>query len=626
MLFYMQAARTVLAILIGSTTRALANGRVDALLASSHLVLLLVLAIPWLAPRQRTALPRTLMINAIAVGICRVALSIPIQQVELFAGLFAIGISGLYLSLLLRANRRTWVHIVVIGLVLEQLLRAADSYDPTLQTLTNIAIGEFRLRMPVVVLQLAITGALIYASVRARSATRFEPYDPGLLTTSGGIAYGSFLALEFMVLGLPNVVARWSNIPYQTIVPLISLATTIALLPAVRDFVWQTLGTFDERLRGWVWIFILLLLLIVGNRLVGLGAATALILAQFMLVMLVWWIPTAPDSDEVEQVGPSVSIGLFVFVVLVYAYSLTFEDVFAPRFLQNQALTIVLVAGALAGIPRLFWREVDPWAEKITIPRSLPAAFVAPVVLCGLLLGSITARSAQELGNTLRIATYNINNGYDENGVFQLDATARTIEASVADVILIQQVDTGRPSSYGIDEMEYLARRLGMYQVYLSASEHLEGVGVLSRWPITNQHGITLSGEGALSAVRVRISDIESNRTLDVVSADFRTAQNEARLQQLAYFFNFLDREIPTVAGLDLGSGPEDMAYQQLTSVSFDDPDKTLGIERGYTYPATNPTERRDYLLVRGLVASETRQVKSEASSHRLVVVELHWP
>jgi endonuclease/exonuclease/phosphatase family metal-dependent hydrolase len=345
-----------------------------------------------------------------------------------------------------------------------------------------------------------------------------------------------------------------------------------------------------------------------------------------MLVMLLWWIPTAPDSDEVEQVGPSVSIGLFVFVAIVYTYSLTFEDVFALRFLQNQALTIVLVAGALAGIPRLFWREVDPWAEEITIPRSLPAAFVAPVVLCGLLLGSITARDAQELGNTFRIATYNINNGYDENGVFQLDATARTIEASVADVVLIQQVDTGRPTSYGIDELEYLARRLGMYHAYLSSSQHLEGVGILSRWQITDLHGITLSDEGAMSAVRVRISDIESNRTLDIVSADFRPAQNDARLQQLAYFFNLLDPEIPTVAGLSLGSGPEDIAYQQLTSVSFDDPDKTLGIERGYTYPATNPTERTDYLLIRGLVASETRQVKSEASNHRLVVVELHWP
>src|SRR4051794_8676552 len=70
-LFILQAASAAFAILLVKTTHALATGRVDALLAASHLILLLMLALPWLAPRQHTALPRTLLLSAIATGLGR---------------------------------------------------------------------------------------------------------------------------------------------------------------------------------------------------------------------------------------------------------------------------------------------------------------------------------------------------------------------------------------------------------------------------------------------------------------------------------------------------------------------------------------------------------------------------
>jgi endonuclease/exonuclease/phosphatase family metal-dependent hydrolase len=399
------------------------------------------------------------------------------------------------------------------------------------------------------------------------------------------------------------------------------------LMPGVREFVGQAVGIFEERLQGWVWLFLLVLMLIVGNRLNGLGAAAALVLAQFIAITLLWWIPTAPVHDEVEQVGPSISFGLFILVIFVYLYYLMTSTALVPAVLVGQWIAPLIAAGILLGIPRLFWREVDPWTEGISLPRSLPAAFVAPIVVIGLMLGSSRAAAASPTLGDLRVATYNINSGYDEAGVFQLELAARTIEASVADVVLIQGADIGRPTSYGGDEAVYLAKRLGMYQAYISTTDNVEGISVLSRWPLTDIHAVSLGESLQIGALRVRVTDPTSQRTLDLLSAELQPqADEQRRLQQLAYLFSLLDPSVPSVLGVDLGAGTSDIAYQQLTAVSFIDPDTVLGIERGFTYPTSSPVERRDFVLIRGLIPVESRHVESPASSHRLVVVALKWP
>lgn len=628
MLFLLQSARAVFAILVSTVSRALNIDEVDPLIATSHLVLVMVLALPWLAPRRRTLLPRVLLLSAVGVALGRLAVSVPLQLVQLYGGMAALGFGGVYLSSLLRANRRMWVTVIIVGLTFEQLLRAGDTYDLTLHARTDIPVGALRLQMPVWVLQAVLCVILLAVAVYARRSARHEPYEPGFLTTLGGLAFGAFLALEFLALGLANVVARWANVPYPVILPWLLLATGLPLLPGVRDFVGQTFHIFDDQVRGWVWLFIFLLMLIVGNRLVGIGSAGALILAQFMAVMLLWWVPIPPEADEIEQVGPSLSFGLFAFAVLVYAYSLTFELGERVPLIQGQVLFVLLIAGALVGLPRLFWREVDPWTEPISLPRLLPAAYVAPLVVVGLVLGG--PRSSQgvpPVPEELRVATYNINSGYDERGIFQLERAALTIEASLADVVMLQEVDTGLPVSYGVDEAVYLGRRLGMEHVYLPMVEHSRGVAILSRWPLTQQTGTAIQQNSPMAAVRARLVDPPSGRTIDIVSAELMPSVDESlRLQQLGYLFSLFDPAAPTVLGVDLGTGTTDIAYLQLTPVSFQDADVLLGIEHGFTVPASDPTERHDYVMVRGLVPHEARHVESLASDHRLVVVRLTAP
>jgi endonuclease/exonuclease/phosphatase family metal-dependent hydrolase len=378
-----------------------------------------------------------------------------------------------------------------------------------------------------------------------------------------------------------------------------------------------------------VWLFLLLLALILGDRLGGLAAAGILIAAQFVAVLSLWWIPSSSEVSELEQVGPSLSLGMIVFSLLVYAYSLTFEYTRTFMWLKDQGIVIVVVAAILLTFPRLWWHEEDLWNATVVVPKGVPVTFVVPLAIFGLMLSGIGSNPVAVVGNTMRIATYNINGGYDSEQNFRLELIARTIEASSADVVVLQEVDAGRPVGYGIDQVQFLARRLRMYQYYQPTVEGVYGIAILSKWPMTEQSQVLLPGLGQqMGAIRVVLSDPATGRLVTVIGTQLSPGQTEERLGQFAVIqsLNQIGEAGPIVLAADLAASPDDIVYEQLLASGFVDPDIVLGIEGGFTTPARNPTLRHDYILVRSLNPLDARQVESAASDHRLVVVEVGWP
>lgn len=628
-LFFVQAIRVVFAILLSMTSGALAARQVDLVVVNSHLALVVALILPWFSPRTRSALPRTLAISAILIAVARLLTAFNLAFLRLYAGVALIGFAGVYFAALLRANWRAWISSIVIGVSLDQLLRALDTYDLSLRFIVlEIPMGTRTLGIPWLGVQALLSAGAIFASVAARRSARQEPYEPAFLTVWGGLAVGGFWGLEMLILGMPGIIARWASVPYAGLVPWLIFVTALPLLPAVRKLVGQTLGLFDRRLQGWVWMFVLLLAIVLGNGLGGLAAAIILIIAQFVTILSLWWIPSSSEVTEIEQVGPSFSLGMLVFALLVYVYSLTFEYGRSLSWLRDPGLVIVLVAAVLLTFPRLGWREEELWDVPVVVPRGVPITFVVPLAVFGLMLSGLGSSPAATTGNTLRVATYNINGGYDAEQNFRLELIARTIEAGLADVVVMQEVDAGRPVGYGIDQVQFLSRRLRMYQYYQPMVEELSGIAILSRWPITGQSYVSPSPDLQMGAFRVLLQDPATGRSLTVLGAQLSPGQEEERLKQLAVLLN-LNLASDTgqvVMAADLGASPDDVVYQQLLVNGFVDPDITLGIEQGFTTPSRNPTLRHDYVLVRGLIPLDSRQVDSAASDHRLVVVEVGWP
>jgi len=639
-LFFIQASRAVFAYLLSLLTSALAEGQIGIPVIIACLVLIFSTVLCWLAPRSRSVLPANLLWAGILVAVARLVMASPFTGLRYYAAVLVMGLGGVYYVSLLRANWRTWIASVVTGLAIDQLLRAYNTFDISQRVFAitfeiPLSLTEvLPIRMSWMTIQFVLSGLLVLLSLSSRRRAFNEPYEPADLNALSGLAIGGFFASQVVVLAVPNTAARWTEIPASGLVVWMLLATVLPLLPASRRIVTELLAPFADRLRGLVWLLFMLLMLVIGNLLNGIYAAYCLVLAQFMAVFLLWWTPIEPDPGEPDQVAPSVSLALLTFVLLVGAYSFTFEFGGAQSFLRGQALIVVLVAGILMGLPRLFAVTEDPWLVRSVVPRGLAAVFIAPIVTLGLVVTGFSRLPAQyPAAPTFSIATYNINSGFSLQGEFQLEVIARTIEASGADIIVLQEVDTGRPVSYSVDQVQFLANRLGMHSIYRPTVEQVHGLAILSRWPVFEPQtaflppGDTSEQPFALSVI---VQDQTTGRTVRVIGGLLAPGDEQNRIQQYGSMLSLIvddELNLPAVLALDLGTSENDIVYEQIVfGAGYVDPNAQLGITEGFTYPADQPSVRQDFVFTKGLTPLASRQVESTASDHRLVVVEVAWP
>ena len=190
---------------------------------------------------------------------------------------------------------------------------------------------------------------------------------------------------------------------------------------------------------------------------------------------------------------------------------------------------------------------------------------------------------------------------------------------------MLQEVDTGRPTSYMIDNALWLARRLGMREVYLPTMEHLTGIALLSRYPIRDSDTLLLPS--ALEQTGIIWAELDIDGESINAFAIWMGLEPEERARQLDAALPFLEAHPgPAVFGGDFNSRPDSPVYARIDNAGFDDPFVALDLGSPPTDPAINPTKRIDFVWVRGLAPVDAQVLDSTASDHRLVVVEATLP
>ena len=636
------------------------------IVALAALLLLPVLAL--VIGRLRASLPFAVILVALGRS-----LAIQTRDLEMLGGALVIGAGLLYLALVIIRRPGFFPAIILTGVAGDALIRAlGNSYDPTWQRGYVFDVGgAFTVGIEVVIAIAAIV--LIFLSIglwfverREAAAEDYVAPPRGVLNLWGALALGGILFLELTLLGLPNVVARWADVSYSGIVPWLLAATLLPLVPEIRAFAGRFAGMFDGVWRGWLWLLLLGLLLVIGDRYDGIPAAIALTLAQFVVGLTLWWlIQTGAPSHNLT--GLFVPFTVLAFGLLAVGEYFTYDYAYVPDFappydqvdevlraFREMGLALVLIAALLAAIPMILARRRIPWRGGRASYTVLTLLLVVAVSA-----GSVAATVNEtvrrpENPDCLRVATFNIHGGYSQFFDPNLERVANLIEADGADVVLLQEVETGRMASYGVDQVLWLARRLKMESVFFPQNEALQGIAVLSRVPIDRWQGLRLPSVGNQAAAMhvvldpERLTGDESLGGLHVYNAwlGFRLAERggqpipEGEQDQNVQMRMLLDW-IATAHGpgwtdrILLGGtfnfGPDSPLYRalrmdNLANPGIVDPFASLRTEEAMTvYLVSGTAARYDYLWTFNLpltgILIDNSDEAAQTSDHRPAIV-----
>ncbi len=187
-------------------------------------------------------------------------------------------------------------------------------------------------------------------------------------------------------------------------------------------------------------MLLIALLIVFGTRLSGYVAGAALVLAQFFVSMMWWWLVKPRAERQRSFSGLWLILALLLFGLLIVGDNFTYEYAFVRDFSGDYAflnsvippllrgfrglgLPLLLLAVFLAALPMTQTPRRIPWGGGARAIWSLATFVLVVVAGVGAALAVrppvITAASGTD---DMRIATYNLHGGFDEFYNYDLEA------------------------------------------------------------------------------------------------------------------------------------------------------------------------------------------------------------
>jgi endonuclease/exonuclease/phosphatase family metal-dependent hydrolase len=240
-------------------------------------------------------------------------------------------------------------------------------------------------------------------------------------------------------------------------------------------------------------------------------------------------------------------------------------------------------------------------------------------------------------GINIRVMTFNIQHGADEDGDLDLESVADDIESAKAQIVGLQEVDRHRSArSDFVDQAKWLAKELGMHFAFglnrktpPQGKHHragLHGVAVLSKFPIVS------ADNHMLTNIKYKKKPTKQRSVLHVVinvegtKIDFynthldnrRPKQRHSQIREILALARHSSR--PSILVGDFNSTPSSRTIR-LAKTMFSDVLAILDDGDEDTFPTDDPEARLDYILTRGGISARWAEVVDTDSSDHLPVL-----
>jgi endonuclease/exonuclease/phosphatase family metal-dependent hydrolase len=237
----------------------------------------------------------------------------------------------------------------------------------------------------------------------------------------------------------------------------------------------------------------------------------------------------------------------------------------------------------------------------------------------------------QNAGRTLKVLTYNIHhaNPPSRPNVIDIEAVARVISQSGADLVALQEIDVHtRRSGTGLDEAAELGKLTGMHSYFAKSRDYDGGdygLAILSKFPILHAEDLPLPLEGGEHRALAVIT-IEPTPGHTVLFADTHLdLKANNRVLQVQYIKDYFSKtQGPTILCGDFNSTPNSETIRSLDQMF-----QRSRIASGLTFPMDKPDREIDFVMVRPAQAfsfEEHRVIPERyASDHLPVLVTLGY-
>ena len=608
MLFFVHGLRVVFSVMFGIIYDQVFAGSPGAWLVVSNGLVVLAFLAPALSPRRSGA--RWLATWVAFVALARILLSVNEAAVRFWGSVAVVAAGGLYLDAQRKNGREILAPAFLAALVLDQVLRLLGwTYDLSLQPVW----------LPVQV---------VWSLIIVLWAFRSRRQQPDIEAEIGGwslwdsLAFGCFLFIEVSLLSLPNAIARWSATPYPVVASLLVFFSLLCLgIVMYIPNVLKRIFTLPWRIGL---ALVLSLALVSGYFTPGTIALLSLLVAQ-VLVLFGFSLTLGGESSPRGLSGGSLALGMFFFLLLNYFNAFAFTYPYALPFMRGLGWAVYQAAALLGGLGIVVSRGTTQ--ESVALFVKPAWTVIAGLVVLVLTLISVLPRPVAQapLEGKLRVATYNIHYGYDTYWHFTLEDISRTLLENEVDIVTMQEVDTGRLTSYAVDDAYYLARRLGMEVLYLPTVEHLTGIAVLYHGQAlaTNYRLLSsLQEQTGIAQVRMDLGGSPLN-----AYGIWMGLSEEDTQKQITEALGFIGDNSPAVFGGDFNASPGSPVALAVEDAGFIDPFIALEIDPPpLTDPAIHPSQRIDFVWLHGLTPLRAWVPEALASDHRMVVVEIKIP
>ncbi len=464
--------------------------------------------------------------------------------------------------------------------------------------------------------------------------------EPNFLFSIPIMAWGSFLflqALFFQNIGYETVN---SGLSQPIVLTFITLGNIIAILFSV--FILKNLH------KRWLLSIVVIgaILLILFFPLIKMSGSIAIIplfIGQIILASELTLIFVSLESNVTPKglwrSSIFYGIGMMLFIALIFGYYSGY-DINLP--FNNQILAPIsagiLFACTLISSFKLYeGRRLNLINEekKINLIRidskNISLIIIILILIFSLLVNVIGWKKPKSLtgnGYPVRVMTYNLHQGFDTKGYLGMEAFAKVIEESNADIIALQEVSRGWFINGSVDMLTWLSQRLNMPYIYGPVGDPLFGNAILSKYPILEYKNELLpKGDVPLQRGFIWVNiDLGNNEELFMIATHLHHVEedNHIRKSQIEAIVDYWGGSDKTVILGDMNAKPHYPETRVYYNSGLLDTFIEAGTGNGFTYSSDNPDKRIDYIWISPDLASSDFVIpKSIASDHLGVVITI---